>query len=41
LAVVITALCSLVLYGGAVNTKDPGINYVKMMVDLLPRACEG
>src|SRR5438132_1783733 len=38
---VITALCSLVLYGGAVNAKDPGINYVKMMVDLLPAGLRG
>jgi solute:Na+ symporter, SSS family len=38
---VITALCSLALYGGAVNAKDPGINYVKMMVDLLPAGLRG
>jgi solute:Na+ symporter, SSS family len=38
---VITALCSLVLYGGAVNAKDPGLNYVKMMVDLLPAGLRG
>jgi len=38
---VITALCSLVLYGGAVNAKDPGVNYVRMMVDLLPAGLRG
>ena len=41
---VITALCSLVLYGGAVRTKgaeDPGGNYVRMMVDLLPAGLRG
>ncbi|PYQ48360.1 MAG: sodium:proline symporter, partial [Acidobacteria bacterium] len=38
---VITALCSLVLYGGAVKAADPGINYVKMMVDLLPAGLRG
>ena len=38
---VITALCSLVLYGGAVNAQDPGVNYVKMMVDLLPAGLRG
>jgi Na+/proline symporter len=38
---VITALCSLVLYGGAVNVQDPGVNYVRMMVDLLPAGLRG
>jgi Na+/proline symporter len=38
---VITALCSLVLYGGAVNVRDPGVNYVRMMVDLLPAGLRG
>src|SRR5205823_689623 len=32
---VITALCSLVLYGGAVKAEDPGVNYVQVTVDLL------
>jgi solute:Na+ symporter, SSS family len=38
---VITALCSLVLYGGAVVAADPGVNYVRMMVDLLPYGLRG
>ena len=38
---VITALCSLVLYGGAVVANDPGVNYVRMMVDLLPYGLRG
>ncbi|HEY6844445.1 MAG TPA: sodium:solute symporter family protein [Thermoanaerobaculia bacterium] len=38
---VITALCSLVLYGGAINASDPGTNYVRMMVDLLPYGLRG
>ncbi|HUJ14798.1 MAG TPA: sodium:solute symporter family protein [Thermoanaerobaculia bacterium] len=38
---VITALCSLVLYGGAVDAADPGKNYVRMMVDLLPYGLRG
>jgi SSS family solute:Na+ symporter len=41
---VITALCSLVLYGGAIRTngiEDPGGNYVKVMVDLLPAGLRG
>jgi len=38
---VITALCSLVLYGGAVKAADPGVNYVRMMVDLLPAGLRG
>jgi Na+/proline symporter len=42
---VITALCSLVIYGGAVKNatgaEDPGGNYVRMMVDLLPVGLRG
>ncbi|HKB78598.1 MAG TPA: sodium:solute symporter family protein [Thermoanaerobaculia bacterium] len=41
---VITALCSLVIYGGAVRVagvEDPGQNYVRMMVDLLPVGLRG
>ncbi|HEY8133085.1 MAG TPA: sodium:solute symporter family protein, partial [Thermoanaerobaculia bacterium] len=38
---VITALCSLVLYGGAVKADDPGVNYVRVMVDLLPNGLRG
>ncbi len=38
---VITALCSLVLYGGAIVANDPGVNYVRMMVDLLPYGLRG
>ena len=38
---VVTALCSLVLYGGAVVASDPGVNYVRMMVDLLPYGLRG
>jgi len=41
---VITALCSLVLYKGAIVTngaEDPGGNYVRMMVDLLPAGLRG
>jgi len=41
---VITALCSLVLFKGAIVTngaEDPGGNYVKMMVDLLPAGLRG
>ncbi len=38
---VITALCTLALYGGAVNPKDPGVNYVRAMVDLLPVGLRG
>ena len=29
------------LYGGAVNASDPGTNYVRMMVDLLPYGLRG
>lgn len=42
---VITALCSLVLYGGAVRNasggEDPGANYVRVMVDVLPNGLRG
>ena len=38
---VITALCTLVMYGGAVKEGDPGINYVRAMVDLLPTGLRG
>jgi len=38
---VITALCTLVMYGGAVKEGDPGINYVRAMVDLLPGGLKG
>jgi SSS family solute:Na+ symporter len=42
---VITALCSLVLFGGAVKSaaglEDPGGNYVRMMVALLPAGLRG
>ncbi len=42
---VITALCSLAIYHGAVlgpdGTPDPGRNYVHMMVDLLPAGLRG
>jgi Na+/proline symporter len=38
---VITALCSLVMYRGAVVANDPGVNYVRMMVDLLPYGLRG
>jgi len=38
---VITALCTLVMYGGAVREGDPGINYVRAMVDLLPGGLRG
>jgi len=38
---VITALCTLVMYRGAVNDADPGINYVRAMVDLLPGGLRG
>src|SRR5438477_12765743 len=37
---VITALCSLAIYGGAVNN-DAGSNYVRMMVDFLPIGLRG
>jgi SSS family solute:Na+ symporter len=38
---VITALCTLVMYGGAVHEGDPGVNYVRAMVDLLPGGLRG
>ena len=42
---VITALCSLALYGGAVRdangVEDPGGNYVRVMVDVLPAGLRG
>jgi SSS family solute:Na+ symporter len=42
---VITALCALALYGGAIKTaagaEDPGGNYVRIMVDLLPPGMRG
>jgi Na+/proline symporter len=41
---VITALCTLALYGGAVKVagvEDPGANYVRAMVDLLPVGLRG
>ena len=42
---VITALCTLVLYGGAIRdgagNEDPGGNYVRVMVDLLPPGLRG
>lgn len=42
---VITALCSLALFGGPVRNasgvEDPGGNYVRMMVDLLPAGLRG
>lgn len=38
---VITALCTLVMYGGAVHEADPGVNYVRAMVDLLPGGLRG
>jgi Na+/proline symporter len=42
---VITALCSLAIYGGAVKNsagvEDPGTNYVRMMTDFLPVGLRG
>jgi SSS family solute:Na+ symporter len=42
---VITALCSLAMYGGAVTNasggEDPGLNYVRVMVDVLPGGLRG
>jgi Na+/proline symporter len=42
---VVTALCSLALFGGAVRddrgVEDPGGNYVRMMVTLLPEGLRG
>jgi solute:Na+ symporter, SSS family len=42
---VVTALCSLAIYGGslrnAAGAEDPGLNYVQMMVDYLPPGLRG
>jgi Na+/proline symporter len=42
---VITALCALSVYGGAVKNaagvEDPGGNYVRIMVDMLPHGMRG
>ncbi len=42
---VVTALCSLAIYGGSVRNaagaEDPGLNYVHMMVDFLPVGLRG
>lgn len=42
---VITALCTLAMYGGpvrnAAGAEDPGLNYVRAMVDLLPAGLRG
>jgi SSS family solute:Na+ symporter len=42
---VVTALCSLAIYGGAVKNasgvEDPGANYVRMMTDFLPVGLRG
>jgi solute:Na+ symporter, SSS family len=42
---VVTALCSLAIYGGslrnAAGVEDPGLNYVQMMVDYLPPGLRG
>ncbi len=42
---VITALCSLALFGGSLKNAsgadDPGLNYVRMMVDYLPSGLRG
>jgi Na+/proline symporter len=38
---VITALCSLAIFNGPVDPKDPGLNYVRVMVDLLPSGLRG
>lgn len=41
----ITALCSLAIYGGSLRNpageEDPGLNYVQMMVDYLPLGLRG
>jgi Na+/proline symporter len=41
----ITALCSLAIYGGSLRNpageEDPGLNYVQMMVDYLPFGLRG
>jgi Na+/proline symporter len=42
---VVTAVCSLALFGGSVRDpagrEDPGLNYVRMMVDYLPSGLRG
>jgi SSS family solute:Na+ symporter len=42
---VVTALCSLAAFGGSVRAasgaEDPGLNYVRMMVDFLPVGLRG
>jgi Na+/proline symporter len=42
---VVTAVCSLALFGGSVRDPagnvDPGLNYVRMMVDYLPSGLRG
>ena len=42
---VITALCALAMYGGAVRNsagvEDPGLGYVRVMVDVLPPGMRG
>lgn len=42
---VVTAVCSLALFGGSVRdaegNEDPGLNYVRMMVDFLPSGLRG
>jgi solute:Na+ symporter, SSS family len=42
---VVVALCSLAIYGGSLRgpsgVEDPGLNYVKMMVDFLPAGLRG
>lgn len=42
---VVTALCSLAIYGGSLRNpagaEDPGLNYVRMMTDFLPPGLRG
>ena len=38
---VVTALVSLAIYGGPVDANDPGANYVRVMVDVLPAGLRG
>jgi Na+/proline symporter len=42
---VVTAVCSLALFGGSLRDRagneDPGLNYVRMMVDYLPSGLRG
>ncbi|MFN2386226.1 MAG: sodium:solute symporter family protein [Thermoanaerobaculia bacterium] len=42
---VVTAVCSLALFGGSLRdpagNEDPGLNYVRMMVDYLPSGLRG